>query len=619
MNPDAGLRSAVAGLLALMLLIAPAAQALQYGDVVVNAQAPERAYTTHGYAEYRFTISNRSPSEPRRVELAMGGGGTLRSMRRVADVPPLTTVEVSLLQPAVMSYIGGVVVTIDGERQREFVNLSSAEHANNYYGYTSPALVSRRVTGDTFDLINKEIHRVLTAPPPGSGVSSPYGYGPYSAAATSEYATRAESEIQNWSHQWLAYTRWDGIVLTGEDWRVAPEPVRDALWRYLVAGGSIVVFGQIDVPPPWRDRVLRPVSDDLAIAQYEIGAGCLWSIDPANAEGTADPSRVRKSVTEWSDGHWRQLHTLWGATAQPFRHRPGLENANRQFPIVENVGIPARGMLVLMVVFALTIGPLNLVVTSRLNRRVWLLWTTPLIALVFSGAVFGYALVAEGWNAEGRTLQLTLLDQRSRLATSFGLTAFYAPLTPSGGLHFTRDTEITPLADTSPWSGETSPLYMDWTVDQHLTSGWVTARVPAQFMVRKSETRRERLQVTRDEAGDVVAVNGLGAPITKLAVADETGAVYEAQDVAPGAKVTLAKASWQASGRYSVRGIYLQQWTSGMVSARDPATLLAPMTYVAVLDGAPFIERGLERVKKMRSEAVVYGLLEEIGSGNPGP
>ena len=47
---------------------------------------------------------------------------------------------------------------------------------------------------------------------------------------------------------------------------------------------------------------------------------------------------------------------------------------------------------------------------------------------------------------------------------------------------------------------------------QHLAHGWVSARVPSHFHVRKTEARRERIQVISDN-GQLKVVNSLGAPI----------------------------------------------------------------------------------------------------------
>ena len=226
----------------------------------------------------------------------------------------------------------------------------------------------------------------------------------------------------------------------------------------------------------------------------------------------------------------------WLETAAPWRWKGVVEKANTLFPVVSGLGIPVRGLFFLMLLFAVAIGPVNLIVLSRKKRRIWMLWTTPAISLITCLAVFAYATFAEGWNRHARTDGLTLLDERSQRATTIGWTAFYSGLTPSDGLHFGYETELTPLAESMTTNIART---IDWTHDQHLANGWVTARVPAHFMVRKSEMRRERITVRRGTDADLRVVNGLGADINQFWLADRDGTLYSATDIPAGVEALL--------------------------------------------------------------------------------
>ena len=81
---------------------------------------------------------------------------------------------------------------------------------------------------------------------------------------------------------------------------------------------------------------------------------------------------------------------------------------------------------------------------------------------------------------------------------------------------------------------------VDWTPDQHLASGWVNARVPAYFQLRKNEDRRERLAVEKQKDGSLRIVNALGADIRRLYWADARGG-FRGRDI-PGAERTLTPA-----------------------------------------------------------------------------
>ena len=212
--------------------------------------------------------------------------------------------------------------------------------------------------------------------------------------------------------------------------------------------------------------------------------------------------------------------------------------------MVEKLGIPARGMLAVLILFALFIGPVNFFVLNRMKRTIWILWTVPVLSVLTAAAVFAYATVAEGWSGRARTATLTILDQVNHRASTIGTAAFYSPLTPSGGLRFSAETEVTPQIGLTNWYYYNQGRHarsVDWTSDQHLDSGWITARVPAHFQVRKSESRRERLTVTKEANGRLRVVNGLGAAIESLWIADGDGGVWKGVNLAAGASLITDK------------------------------------------------------------------------------
>ena len=163
---------------------------------------------------------------------------------------------------------------------------------------------------------------------------------------------------------------------------------------------------------------------------------------------------------------------------------------------VSEVSVPVRGLLVLVICFAIGIGPVNVWLLSRRQKRMWLWWNVPAVSLATCLTVFGYSLISEGISGRGRTALITLLDENTHRATTMGYVSYYCPMTPSDGLHFSYDTEVVQLHSSAAVGirhrgGRAKTI--DWTNDQHLDSGWVVARVPACFAIRKSETRRERL------------------------------------------------------------------------------------------------------------------------------
>ena len=269
-----------------------------------------------------------------------------------------------------------------------------------------------------------------------------------------------------------------------------------------------------------------------------------------------------------------------------------------------------------MFLFTLGIGPINLILLSRLKRRIWMLWTTPLISLATCVAVFGYMLISEGWEGQLRTDTLTLLDETTHRATTIGWTGVYSPLTPSDGLHFSYETEVVPQRFFESEQGGARSCVIDWSQDQHLAAGWVEARVPAHFKVRKSEMRRERVTIQQEEDGRLSMVNGLGAAIRHFWYVDDKGQMYQAEDIAAGARAVLALTEKESQPQTMSVGRILvsTSWMSQMKEiAATPQRYLRPGNYLAEVDDSPFLEDALRNVKKRKAHALIVGFRQPSG------
>lgn len=224
--------------------------------------------------------------------------------------------------------------------------------------------------------------------------------------------------------------------------------------------------------------------------------------------------------------------------------------------MVKSAGVPVRAFVMFMLGFMLLVGPVNLWVLSRLRHRTWMLWTIPAISLLTSVCVLALSLLSEGVTPSVRMESVVILDQVNHRAASLGAVAYYCPVAPRGGLKFGYDTELTPLGGEP--SGEVR-RDVDWTTCQHLVGEWVSARLPMHFLVRRSEPRRERIQIEWVDAQPMV-INGLGAQVQMLWFADASGRIYRGGPICPGPGPRSSRPSWARMPRPLLR--------SGMCSAR---------------------------------------------------
>jgi hypothetical protein len=408
---------------------------------------------------------------------------------------------------------------------------------------------------------------------------------------------RAETALADWSDNWLAYTPFDVVVLAAVDLPALPGPVAAALGDYLQAGGNIMVVGAGSMPAAWNASQTTNLSE---MTVFEAGFGRGYEL------ANADLSRLNSQTV-------RDIHQMVLSAAQYWSSLPNdTDSANSKMPVVENQIIPVRGITVIMLLFIIVVGPLNIFLLARKDKRIWMLWTIPAISLVTALLVFAYSLLAEGITPNTRIAGLTVLHQAGHHAATYGAEGFYCPLTPNGGLRFENLTEATPLVSQG-YTGSGSPREVDWSQTQHFLRGWVTARVSAQFHLRKSEGRRERIEWHKVNGGWEI-LNGLGAPIKSLWLADQDMHFYQAADVPAGQPAVLkAVSNPPPAQKLGPRGLLGSLGYAPSPPGDESLNYLQPGTYLAVLEGNPFVENALgaaASAKRTRSSAVVYGILD---------
>jgi len=409
---------------------------------------------------------------------------------------------------------------------------------------------------------------------------------------------RAELPVPAWSENWLAYTPFDAIVLDAADFDSMSSGVLAAVGNYLQAGGNLFVFGRGDLPRTWPCSQKKQLENGV---EYRVGLGtCLLA--PTKDFSALNPKTIEhlRNTVNLAAHYWQSLPDDSSA-------------ANAVFSVVENVKVPVRGIVFVMLAFVVAIGPANIILLNRHKRRTWMLWTIPAISLATTLVVFTYSLLREGITPDTRITGLTVLDQAGHHATTVGAMAFYCPLTPNGGLRFDYVTEVTPLVHVG-YDRAGSSREVDWTQAQQFRRGWVSARVPAHFHVRKSESRRERLQI-ENHAGQLQVVNGLGAPIKSLWLADTGGKIYHAGNIAAGQTTSIVSSGNSQVSDQLGAGEFLREigFATQSTWLSHPEKFLLPGTYVAELEGNPFVENALGSAaspKRTRTTAVVYGILD---------
>jgi hypothetical protein len=601
------------------------AQAQTFGEITVTVESFHTSIVGEGYCEFRATITNDSKTQAHKVALVLRSYGYgsnsvgVGELKRTAELAPLSTANVIFFSPVYSSSSDSGDVWIDGTKQKENFEVKDGKVG---FSLTQSDKGSLLLSQQVYkaDLLNKgNFEKSLK-----------------DAAGQWQVATQSyEFPVSEWSQNWLSFARFGGVVLQADELDAAPEGVRLALLRYVERGGTLIVAGNWQPPAQWQARRGGIKDEEVQEDESSENNSALVASTPGPAQAASSSSTPKSKpqadlpvyyigfgvvvVTgtvgqgEVAVNQWKRLSKEWGNAALADNDFSSLGAVNQEFQVVENFGVPIRGLFLLMLLFVIVIGPVNLLWLAKKKRKIWMLWTVPAISLLTCLLVAGFSLFGEGWNATAKTEALTILDETAHRATTIGWTGFYSPITPSEGLHFSYETEIAPqVPQYWDYRSRMPERTVDWTSDQHLDSGWIAARIPAFFKVRKSETRRERLNI-RQAGNEARLVNGLGADIAQIWWADANGKIHSAENIAAGAQASLRATELKASGTPTrLREAYKGDWLKEFSAFTDkPQDVLMPNSYLAVLNGAPFVEEGLKDVKMRSARNLVYGVSDQ--------
>jgi len=570
-------------LCAAVLLCIPAAHAqsktLRGGLRVDNLSTPFSPHWKHGSGELRYRLTNVSSNTISKVTVSYPSrgysSGELGGMKRSVALEPGESRTLSLPVPPLNFYANNNV-EIAYKGRKEYVSAPARTFRgspHHYYGSRTADLLPSVLVGHSLN--HRDLQTVLDK------------VAPASHGKTSDGTIKHELGMSDWSSNWTAYGHFDAVVLTAADYNNLPAPAREAVHRYTELGGCLIVIGKTSLPVSWAEK-------HGGRKTYEYTAGL----------GTAHQVEGQK-IDDVPEAFWRRMMTsTWHADKeenQLMEYNVLRESAK----VVDNLSVPVLPLFLLMLGFAILIGPLNLWYLSRRKKRIWMLWTVPVISAITCALVFVFSLLSEGVRPSRSTISYTLLDQSTERAATIGSVGVYAPLTPSAGFHFDYDTEVRPVSS-GDMSGE-----VEYGTDQHYTRGWARARVPIYFQLRRSESTKLRLQVKSLNSKEAEVVNGFGQQLEALWLTDESGAVFHAVNVGAGAKATLTAMGRKAK-RASFKGNELAEISIGKFP--DAAQLgsfalrkLGPQQYLAVIEtDNPMLPKVIT-AKTKDDRAVIHG------------
>ena len=461
---------------------------------------------------------------------------------------------------------------------------------------------------------------------PSSG-SSGHSYSSHSVSVSgyltvsgSDASTLKATEVSDpWPADWRCYSPFNVCLIADRDYSAIPENGKEALREYVAAGGNVFVAGQREEcvkiirelsGTSFGEMVVNGDLEKQAFIHYGLGSfGYCVAKDFATFATTADKSWYKDAVDRLRDA--KSVYNAGFLNDKSKNPYFSIDNSARE-------KVPSKLFIALLLAFVVLAGPVSIYVLAKKNKRIWLLWVLPSISFVFSAAIILAMLVSEGVTPYSTRDAVTFLGQGDGRAVTIGGISVYSPLSLPG-LDFRNDSDVLPLVARD--RNSTGEITAGKTL--HYGTGWVRPRVPCVFAVRRTDVLRERVEVMRAEDGSIEIVNALGAPLKKITLWDENGAVHVAENVTSGAKVKLqgvekdadvqieGRVKWAFNSKYAYNG--LESFDIGKKSSvtlqGDMATVNFKCLYAAEIDdGCPFLDDPLaDRKHHSEDSALVIG------------
>lgn len=408
------------------------------------------------------------------------------------------------------------------------------------------------------------------------------------------------------------YTSLKGVIVDAQS-AVLPLPVLDAVAQYARLGGCVVFQGpdaeararSVPAFAAWMEERFV-LHEEGASRVYRCGQGTLGiaGADDMQEHATAPSGAEREK--RWS----QTLATINRAITHPvsFASSPHHDVALASAPRVGGLELPYRALTLLLVLFAIVIGPVNLIAVKKLNRPALLLVTVPLIALVFSLGLFAYGALAQGLGTRAAAMSLTWLDQRAHSASTLEVRSLFAGMPAGDGWKPGAGASCFVLPDETRPSGA-GRLDLDFRGELVYGADYLPVRREARTSFLVDRAARGRLAVTKTASG-VAVENGLGANVEQLVLRDADGGWFTLEGVlADGARRDLVPRE-QAS-----EGVERVKLALGVASSVASDFELFPGGYVARVASSPFGDACGVEYEEEGSTHVVIGVLESTGAG----
>lgn len=423
-------------------------------------------------------------------------------------------------------------------------------------------------------LMSEKLHTASASALDAELSSRPGGYGSQSFAARFEPSAMPED--------WRAYSGYDILILSDDDWHQVVPGARNAILQWCRLGGQLAIYCIRESTHFASLGIETEQSADFASYGYgQIGlhkAPTGLRLNPGATltryYGTPFLKPLDSSILNDYSNYW------------PLHHKFGSQKFSYALFIVVLIG------------FGILVGPVNLFVFAKSGQRHKLFITTPIISLATSALLILLILIKDGVGGHGERIALievrpdsgennayVLQEQISRTGVLIGSTF---------SLHEDATISPVPIADNNAWArltpqtGGAGARYTANFEDAKLalSGDWFQSRSEQGQLIRAVVPTRGRIEL-KSQTGQPTLLSTFDFEIDTLYYIDHNSGFWVAHKLKSGTSITcnpITEADYQSAiaDQASKLGDRHRQ-------CLDSATQ-RPGHYIAITDQAPALE-----------------------------
>jgi len=493
-----------------------------FGTLPTHGFAPVRVSVTNG-AGYDRTLALDFTSNDTGFSFGTQDGSTMQSSFFLTAKAG-RSVEIDLMVPVVTAlntrWSGSGMLSLEVAMRGDFGSFQGT--MQSWFDHELPAV-----------LLSEALHR-----PNGSALdtalstsTSSSGWGTPSFAGTFAPAAMPED--------WRAYSGFDAFMITGREWTAMAPGARAAILEWNRLGGWLLVYST-DNSANLATLGIGP--ETTRKANRSFGSVEIWTIAPSLLLNATKTFAMIKSHS--------------GALSPPML--PSLaNNIPGDWPIQNEFG--ERGFhaiifILVLIIFAVLVGPVNLFVFAKSGRRHRLFITTPIISLSASAVLVLIIILQDGFG--GRGFRAALVEVRAD--GDEHLAYVHQEQFSRTGVLLGRKFEISesatmdpvPLTTPNRWArittrngGGNARYSLKIQDTKTIASGdWFQSRSEQGHLVRAIIPTRGRVELLAGSGAPQI-MSSFEFPLERIYFTDKSGKIWTAADLQPGSPANCTPVS----------------------------------------------------------------------------